>query len=56
MAKHHPMDRLHEHLDRAAGHAAQVNAQAAEAAAAHDAQLAAERRNAVNGDLTAGGE
>lgn len=45
MAKHHPMDRLHGHLNKAAEHGAQVHAHARQAVADRSAQVAAERQN-----------
>lgn len=55
MATHHPMDRLHGHLDKVTHHAAQVAADASQAVAAHDAQRDAERRNGVRETLTKNG-
>lgn len=46
------MDRLHEHLDKVADHAAQVHAAATDAAAAADAQSQQERQNSVSDSLT----
>jgi len=40
MATHHPMDRLHAHLDKAAGHAAQVHADVHAAVAESEASRA----------------
>lgn len=55
MATHSPMDTLHEHLDRAAGHAAQVHADATEAAAAHEQQRQREHQNVIRETLTENG-
>lgn len=52
MPTHHPMDRLHQHLDKVAGHAARVHSDAHEAARGHDAHLQAERQKTVTKTVT----
>lgn len=45
MPEHHPMDRLHHHLNKAADHAAEVDAHAHKAVEDRSARAAAERQN-----------
>lgn len=52
MVAHHPMDRLHGHLDKTVEHAASVHRAAHEAARAHWSRPEEERKNTVSTVLT----
>lgn len=52
MVQHHPMQRLHGHLDDLTGKLAQIDADAHEAAQAHKAQTEAEAQSAVSKEVT----
>ena len=55
MATHHPMDRLHQHLDKAAEHAAQVHAAARNVLADSEAARTNYGADIVRETLTADG-
>ena len=55
MAEHHPMDRLHQHLDKVALHGGRIKNAADTAAAAVQAQQAAERPDTGRETLRADG-